>query len=83
VTRRSPTGSTPRVVVKCNARRRSIPDLKVTEEGGKIPGDNLSKIAKTLLGGANRYREIFEANKDALKDPDPVRPGQKLKIPRQ
>src|SRR5215475_5333985 len=30
------------------------------------PGDTLSKIAKTYLGDANRYMEIFNANKDTL-----------------
>ena len=44
-------------------------------------GDNLSKIAKTYLGDANRYPEIFEANKPMLSDPDKIYPGQKLRIP--
>ena len=44
-------------------------------------GDNLSKIAKTYLGDANRYHEIFEANKPMLSDPDKIYPGQKLRIP--
>ena len=44
-------------------------------------GDNLSKIAKTYLGDANRYQEIFEANKPMLSDPDKIYPGQKLRIP--
>ncbi len=44
-------------------------------------GDTLSKIAKEQLGNANRYREIFEANKPMLKDPDEIFPGQILRIP--
>ena len=44
-------------------------------------GDNLSRIAKKYLGDANRYREIFEANKPMLSDPDKIYPGQKLRIP--
>lgn len=46
-------------------------------------GDTLSKIAKTYLGDANRYPEIFEANKPMLSDPDKIYPGQKLRIPVQ
>jgi nucleoid-associated protein YgaU len=45
------------------------------------PGDTLSKIAKDQLGDANAYRQIFEANRDKLSDPDKIQPGQVLKIP--
>lgn len=44
-------------------------------------GDSLSKIAKREYGDANKWPEIFEANKDILKDPNKIFPGQKLKIP--
>ena len=45
------------------------------------PGDTLSKIAKKEYGDANKWSKIFEANKDILKDPDKIYPGQQLKIP--
>jgi nucleoid-associated protein YgaU len=44
-------------------------------------GDTLSKIAKKYLDNPNRYNEIFNLNKDILKDPDHINVGQKLKIP--
>ncbi len=44
-------------------------------------GDSLSKIAKAEYGNANDYMIIFEANRDILKDPNVIHPGQKLKIP--
>lgn len=44
-------------------------------------GDNLSKIAKHFYGNANEWKRIFEANRDILKDPDKIFPGQTLKIP--
>lgn len=44
-------------------------------------GDTLSRIAKEHLGDANAYMKIFEANRDQLKDPDKIQPGQVLKIP--
>ena len=44
-------------------------------------GDTLSKIAKKFYGNANEWKRIFEANRDILKDPDKIFPGQKLKIP--
>jgi len=45
------------------------------------PGDTLSKIAKEMLGSANEYMVIFNANRDQLSDPDKIKPGQVLKIP--
>jgi nucleoid-associated protein YgaU len=44
-------------------------------------GDTLSKISKQFYGNANDYMRIFEANKDQLKNPDQIQPGQNLKIP--
>jgi uncharacterized protein YidB (DUF937 family) len=47
-----------------------------------VAGDSLSKIAKRSYGDANQWRRIFEANRDQIKNPDLIRPGQKLRIPR-
>ncbi len=74
-----------------------VVDIKVTGGGasgaGSAPGagaaktytvksgDTLSRIAKEHYGDANKYTKIFEANKDQLKDPDVIKPGQILKIP--
>lgn len=44
-------------------------------------GDTLSKIAKQFYGDANKYPQIFEANRPMLKDPDEIYPGQRLRIP--
>lgn len=41
-------------------------------------GDSLSKIGQKY--GVS-WKEIFEANKDQVKDPDLIQPGWKLKIP--
>lgn len=46
-----------------------------------VAGDNLSKIAKRLLGDANRWREIHQLNADTVKNPNLIHPGQVLKIP--
>lgn len=46
-----------------------------------VVGDTLSKIAQTYYGKASDYMKIFEANKDKLKDPDKIFPGQELIIP--
>ena len=44
-------------------------------------GDNLSSIAKKFLGEASAYNKIFEANREVIKDPDKIYPGQKIRIP--
>ena len=46
-----------------------------------VKGDSLSAISKKLYGNANRWQEIFEANRDQLDDPDLIQPGQTLRIP--
>jgi len=45
-------------------------------------GDSLSKIARYIYGDASAFTKIFEANRDILKTPDVIHPGQVLKIPR-
>lgn len=47
-----------------------------------VKGDTLSAIAKKTLGNANRYNEIFEANRPMLTHPDKIYPGQVLRIPK-
>jgi len=44
-------------------------------------GDTLSKIAEKHLGDAMAYPKIFEANREVIKDPDLIYPGQKIRIP--
>jgi hypothetical protein len=44
-------------------------------------GDSLSKIAKEFYGNANDWKKIHEANRDTIKNPDLIHPGQKIIIP--
>ena len=43
--------------------------------------DSLWKIAQHFYGDGSLYTKIFEANRDVLKNPDLIHPGQKLRIP--
>jgi uncharacterized protein YidB (DUF937 family) len=45
------------------------------------PGDSLSKIAKRYYGDAQQWRRIYDANREEVKDPDLIHPGQRLRIP--
>ena len=44
-------------------------------------GESLSKIAKHYYGDPMKYKAIFEANTDKLKNPDLIYPDQELVIP--
>jgi nucleoid-associated protein YgaU len=44
-------------------------------------GDTLSGIAKREYGNASEWRAIYEANRDVIKDPDLIYPGQTINIP--
>jgi nucleoid-associated protein YgaU len=45
------------------------------------PGDSLWKIAQRAYGHGNQWQKIYEANKDRIKNPDKIDPGQTLVIP--
>jgi nucleoid-associated protein YgaU len=44
-------------------------------------GDTLSKIAEGQLHDRDRWREIFDANRDLIRDPDEIFPNQVLTLP--
>ena len=44
-------------------------------------GDTLSGIAAKYYSKGSLYPRIFEANREVIKDPDLLYPGQKIRIP--
>jgi nucleoid-associated protein YgaU len=48
-----------------------------------VKGDSLSKIAKREYGDASKWRQIYQANRDVIDNPDLIEPGQDLIIPEQ
>ena len=61
-------------------------DIKVADETvyarhTVASGETLGKIAKHYYGDAMKYKEIFAANTDILKNPDLIHPDQELVIP--
>jgi nucleoid-associated protein YgaU len=63
----------------------------VREDGDKVKagratyrvgsGDSLISIARNVLKDENRWREIYELNKDRLKSPDVLPAGVELRMP--
>jgi LysM repeat protein len=45
-------------------------------------GDTLSALAQRFYGKASLYMKIFEANRDVLSNPNLIKIGQKLRIPK-
>lgn len=71
-------------------RRTSARSGSAAEAGNRGPlprthrivdGDTLSGLATKYLGRADRFGEIYEANRDVLRSPDVLPLGAMLKIP--
>jgi nucleoid-associated protein YgaU len=45
-------------------------------------GETLGKIAKLYYGDPMKYKQIFQANTNILKNPDLIHPNQELVIPK-
>ena len=77
---------------KTGIKDEKTPDFSNVQSGSSstaariyvvVSGDSLSKIAQREYGKASDWTRIYEANRDLVKDPDKIFPGQKLKIPPQ
>ena len=44
-------------------------------------GDTLQKISQKTFGTTKKWTKIYDANKDVLKGPNQIYPGQVIKIP--
>lgn len=59
-------------------------DKKEIQTGSAViirRGDNLWTVARRNYGAGIRYTTIFDANRDQVRDPHVIYPGQVLKIP--
>ncbi len=77
-----------KVKVKSDTQKATVSD-KETRTDNRVQestytvakGDCLWNIAKRLLGSGSRYTEIYELNKDKIKDPNLIYPGQTFVLP--
>jgi hypothetical protein len=71
--------------------RIELPFLRATPMGdlapGTVafvqPGNSLWRLARRTYGSGMRYTEIYEANKDQIRDPDLIYPGQVFVLPKK
>ncbi|WP_445384678.1 LysM peptidoglycan-binding domain-containing protein [Robiginitalea sp. IMCC44478] len=59
----------------------SVEDASVYHRHTVKSGESLSKIAKHYYGDPMKYKQIFQANTNILKNPDLIHPDQVLVIP--
>lgn len=45
------------------------------------PGESLWQIAGVMTGNPYRWPELYRANRDQIKDPTRLYPGQRLAVP--
>jgi nucleoid-associated protein YgaU len=64
-----------------NVQRPAQAPAPATRDYTIKSGDSLSKIAKQFYGNAADWQKIYNANKDKIKDPNLIYPGQKIIIP--
>jgi nucleoid-associated protein YgaU len=68
------------------AHRLEVPFERMKAKPGDsvtvVWGDNLWNIARGSLGGGERYTAIYQANRDQIRDPNLIYPGQVFVIPK-
>ncbi len=68
------------------AATTATPAVKTSATGERLydvkSGDTLSTIASKQLGSAKRWQEIYDLNRDRIKDPAKVYVGTTLKLPK-
>jgi nucleoid-associated protein YgaU len=75
------------VVVQSNnatvKKESTAPKVNPKSNGVHVvqPGDTLWAIAKKYYGNGAQYTKIYNANRDKIKNPNLIYPGQKLVIP--
>ena len=45
--------------------------------------DTLQNISKEVFGKESEWKKIYELNRESIKDPNMIHPGQKLKLPEE
>ncbi len=71
-------------VIALPFERATPEDAASAREAGRVvvqPGNSLWRIARRLYGEGFQYTVIYEANRDQIRDPDLIYPGQVFETP--
>ncbi len=74
-------GSKPKVSVETKRPAENSPAPSTNKTYTVVKGDCLWNIAKKFYGNGSKYTVIYDANKDKIKNPNLIYPGQVLTIP--
>lgn len=73
-------------VIALPFERAAPEDAISAREAGRVvvqPGNSLWRIARRLYGEGYQYTVIYEANRDQIRDPDLIYPGQVFATPEE
>ena len=65
--------------------RATVSEATLVRAGGRVvvqPGQNLWRLARAVYGQGTRYRVIYLANRDQIRDPRRIYPGQAFAVPK-
>jgi nucleoid-associated protein YgaU len=81
----NPNGSAPTIPVPNDSARTPQARPGVLSAGGRrhtvAPGETLAAVAEQYYGDPGRADELYRANRDRLRAPQPLDPGTELIIP--
>ncbi len=75
------SNASPRITSPAKDRRGAVVIPRI-ETRLIIRGDNLWRISEATYGLGKRYTVIFGANRDKIRDPDLIYPGQIFVLPK-
>jgi len=57
--------------------------VRLSKDGRIViqPGNNLWRISRVLYGDGSKFTTLYEANKDQIRNPDRIYPGQVFRTP--
>lgn len=82
--RSAPTGTpnVPAAPTRTASNETTSPALRTTTYTIK-PGETLSQIASKVMGSSKKWEELYSMNVDVIDDPDNVKAGTVLKVPKR
>ena len=74
----------PHKAIKMGDKQKDDSFVKLLVSGKTITvlqDESLSKVSRRAYGNGNYYMRLYKANRDVIKNPDKIKPGQVLKLP--
>jgi nucleoid-associated protein YgaU len=79
----SPTTTTTTTTTSGSPRSATVPSATANDEYTVEPGDTLRSIAQQVYDDPAQWPRIYDANRETIgPDPDSLRAGTRLRIPR-